>query len=327
MKTSHTICIKLNESGEERTVVLSPGWRMQVSVGGDGKLRIECSSGDVYVWQTRQMMLKDDEQKKLKDENVRLESIIDSLLREREDRKSFDECFIKLSTTEHFRRLMEEQSQKIVQTHTELETRCFASQCRVSRIRQTLDGYITSRGGEWMQNDWVVVHKVFCDLQWWKGKDKEFVAWVNESGYALTEHNFKKTKNEIRGVLEQWYTMTGNDHFVQTARDLYDLFAGGPLLPKAAAYENGYIYHAGLTARIYRDTAASRGVNGIYRGVYKNVNYKIDGIVMGQKINPISILLPIRRHNNMGTVDGIGIIKSGRIRRRPIGDLHPTHRF
>lgn len=326
MKTNHTIRIKLSESGEEHTIVLLPGRCIQVSVGGDGKLRIDHSSGDAYARQTRQMKLKDDELKKQKDENVRLESTIDALLREKERRKSFDECLVKVATTEYFRMLMEEQSQKTVQPRTELDL-CFAPQCRLPLIKSALKNYITSRGSDWMQNDWVVVHKVFYDLQWWKGRDKEFIAWVNENGYALTEYNFKKTKREIRMLLEQWYTVTGNDHFVQTARDLYDLFARGPLLPKAATYEDSYINHAGLTARIYRDTAVRRNVNGIYIDIYKDTKYKIYEIVMGQKINPISILLPIGRHKNMGTFDGVGIVKPGRIRRRPIGDQHPTHRF
>ena len=326
MNTNHTIRIKLIESGEEHTVVLLPGRSIQVSVGGDGKLRIGHLSVDAYARQTQQMKLKDDEPKKQQDENVRLESIIDSLMREKETRKPFDECIVKMATTEYFRIMMERQSQQIAQTRTELDIH-FAPQCRMPLIKSALKDYITSRGGDWMQNDWVVVHKVFGDLRWWKGKDKEFVAWVNENGYALTENNFKKTKSEIKKLLAQWYTMTGTDHFVQTARDLYDLFAGGPLLPKAATYEDGYIHHAELTARIYRDTADYKNVRRTYTATYGTMNCKIYGIVMGQKRNPISILLSFGRHKDIGTFDAIGITKPGRLRRRSTDDLHPMHRF
>lgn len=317
MKTNHTIRIKLSESGEEHTIVLLPGRCIQVSVGGDGKLRIDHSSGDAYARQTRQMKLKDDELKRQKDENVRLESTIDALQREKERRMSFDECIVKVAATEYFRMLMEEQSQKIVQARTGLDLR-FAPQCRLPLIKSVLKDYITSRGSDWMQNDWVVVHKVFCDLQWWKGKDKEFVAWVNENGYALTENNFKKTKRAIRMLLEQWYTVTGNDHFVQTARELYDLFAGGPTLPKAAAYEeNGYIAHTELVVRIRK---AQMGIRGLRRiGIRSTLrgHYRVE---VGRHITPMifakTLAMPLQRHRIMGTIGLIDVTKPGRRRRR-----------
>ncbi|MBO5084248.1 MAG: hypothetical protein J6C18_05240 [Bacteroidaceae bacterium] len=317
MKTNHTIRIKFSESGEEHTIVLLPGRCIQVSVGGDGKLRIDHSSGDAYARQTRQMKLKDDELKKQKDENVRLESTIDALLREKERRKSFDECLVKVATTEYFRMLMEEQSQKTVQARTELETRCFAFQCRVSRIKKDLKDYISSKGPKWNEGYWVIVHKIFCDLRWWTGKDTDFVEWVGKSGYKLTENNFKKVKGKTKGWLERWYAVSGSDRYVVTARELYDLFAGGPNLPKATIYEDGYIARGNLTERICK---AQMGIQGLkYTDIRSALRgyYRVD---MVQRINPMiladSLTIPLQRHKIIGTSGLIDVTKPGRRRRR-----------
>lgn len=318
MKTNYTIRIKLNESGEERTVVLLPERCIQVSVGGDGKLRIDHSSGDAYARQTRQMKLKDDELKKQKDENLRLKFTIAALQREKEVRKSFDENLFKLTTTEYFYRLMEEQSQKIVQTRTELETRCFAPECRVSRIKKDLKDYISSRSPKWIQGYWVIVHKIFCDLRWWTGKDTEFVDWVNRSGYELTGNNFKKAKGKTKGWLERWYAVSGSDRYVVTAHELYDLFAGGPTLPNAAIYEDGYIARGNLVERIRK---AQMGILGLrYTDIRSALRgyYRVD---MGQRTNPLilaeTLTMPLQRHKIIGTSGLIDVTKPGRRRSRP----------
>lgn len=323
MKTNHTIHITLERDGMGQTVTLSKGWQMTVTVdekGGNPVLHID-KQPETIALSCRKMQAEKD--KTIKGQ----QAMIEQLTRDNEDKHTilsvftplFTNIYEKLDCDSDLRSVLERQGylKQPSPSRTELETRCFASQCRVSRIKKDLKDYISSKGPKWNEGYWVIVHKIFCDLRWWTGKDTDFVEWVGKSGYKLTENNFKKVKGKTKGWLERWYAVSGSDRYVVTARELYDLFAGGPNLPKATIYEDGYIARGNLTERICK---AQMGIQGLkYTDIRSALRgyYRVD---MGQRINPMiladSLTIPLQRHKIIGTSGLIDVTKPGRRRRR-----------
>lgn len=323
MNTKHTIHITLERGGMGQTVTLSKGWQMTVTVdekGGNPVLHID-KQPETIVLSCRKMLAEKD--KTIKEQ----QAMIEKLTRDNEDKHTILSEFVppftniieKLDCGSNLRAALERQGylKQSSSSRTELEIRCFAPECRVSRIKEALKGYISGKGPKWNEGYWVIVHKIFCDLLWWTGKDTDFVEWVEKSGYGLTENNFKKVKGKTKGWLERWYAVSGSDPYVVTAHELYDLFAGGPTLPEATRYENAFVAHGNLKDRIRK---AQMGILGLkYTDIRSGLRgyYRVD---MGQRINPMiladSLTIPLQRHKIIGTSGLIDVTKPGRRRRR-----------
>ena len=209
--------------------------------------------------------------------------------------------------------------QPVTDSRTTLDRTCFNPSCRVALIKRELKGYISTH--EWIQGYWVVVHKIFKELHWWVGKDKDFILWAKELGYKLTENNFKKVKHETKECLAQWYATTSSNKYAKVARDLYDHFAGNPRLPKVATFESGHISHDELFIRINKATAIDTHNHRAKYTIIKNFRHANYRARMGQKrnliISPEALGIPIWRHQIIGTIDILNSANPGRRRYRP----------
>lgn len=310
MSTSHTLYIRLDGEAEERLVKVAPGQQVLIRVDGTLEVKKLHISEDILVRHHKEMVNKD---KIIADKNSELEKT----KKELQVYKDFVVGVERLKP-ELIRQDLTPQPTD-AGSLTALDRTCFNPSCRVALIKRELRGYISTH--EWMQGYWVVVHKIFKDLHWWKGKDKDLILWVKEFGYELTENNFKKVKRETKECLAQWCAPSSTNRYAAVARELYDIFTGGPRLPKIATFESGHISHIDLTISINKATAV--GIHN-HRARYAKIDTPrhADYIArMGQKRNLIipsaSLGIPMWRHENMGTLGMIDTIKPGRRRCRP----------
>lgn len=249
-----TLYIRLEGESEERPVKVFPGQLLIIGLGGTGNkvmLNLQRISGNIFVQHRKELAGKDETIAGKDRELAKKDELIESLM----PYKEFVMAAERLKP-EAIRQQLAPQQQSETDSRTVLEQRCFASQCRLPLIKHKLSSYIASRGNKWKEGYWAIVHQIFRDLRWWTGKDTEFIDWVNKSGHKLKEDNFKKVKRTKRDLLEQWYTITGPDPYAETARELYDIFAGGPQLPNAATYEDGYISHTVFIGNIQKTGSA-----------------------------------------------------------------------
>lgn len=249
-----TLYIRLEGESEERPVKVLPGQQLLIGVGGTGhkvQMNLQRISGNIFVQHRKELAGKDETIAGKDRELAEKDELIESLM----PYKEFVMAAERLKP-EAIRQQLAPQQQSETDSRTVLEQRCFAPQCRLPLIKHKLSSYIASRGNKWKEGYWAIVHQIFQDLRWWNGKNTEFVEWVEKNGYKLEMENFKKFRRQYKKLLEQWYAATGTAPCVVTARELYDIFAGGPQLPNAATYEDGYISHTIFIGNIQKTGSA-----------------------------------------------------------------------
>lgn len=312
MSTTHTLHIRLEGENEERQIKVGPGQQLLIRVDGTLEVKVLHTSEDLLVRHHKELVNKD--------------KIIANVTNQWEKTKK--ELQVYKDFVVGVDRLMPKDIRQALtpqQTDagnlTALDHTCFNPSCRVALIKRELKDYVSTQGNAWRQGYWVVAHRILQELHWWTGKDNAFVRWVKELGYELTGNNFKKVKRETKECLEQWYAPTSTSRYAAVARELYDIFTGGPRLPKIATFESGHISHTDLTISINKATAI--GIRN-HRVRYAKIDTPrhADYIArMGQKRNliipSVSLGISIWRHENMGTFDMIDTIKPGRRRYRP----------
>lgn len=318
-KPALTIYIRLEGESEEHAIKLFPRQQLLVGFGGTGQkvvMNLQRLSGNSFVQHRKELADKDEIIARKDRELAEKDRLIERLL-------PYKELFMAMERMkpESIRQDLAKQQQADAGSRTTLEQKCFASQCRVSLIKRELNGYITRQGNKWNEGYWAIVHKIFQDLRWWNGMNTEFVDWVNENGYKLTENNFGKFRNRKKDLLDKWYVATSTDPCVVTARELYDLFAGGPQLPKVATYEDGYISHTELVGRIRRANSANTGnFHNIYMDIDSPGHDEYATITKRQvdvMLRKLTLGALPRRHKIMGTFGIVDVTRPGRRRRRP----------
>lgn len=312
MSTTHTLYIRLEGENEERQIKVGPGQQLLLRVDGTLEVKKLHSTEDIFVRY----------QKEKVSNNKLVTSLVNELEKTKKELKVYKDFVVGVERLmpESIRQELTPQ-QTDADNLTALDRTCFNPSCRVALIKRELKDYVSTRGNAWRQGYWVVVHRILQELHWWTGKDNAFVLWVKEFGYELTENNFKKVKRETKECLAQWYAPSSTNRYAAVARELYDIFTGGPRLPKIATFESGHISHIDLTISINKATAV--GINN-HRARYAKIDTPshADYIArMGQKRNLIipsaSLGIPMWRHENMGTLGMIDTIKPGRRRCRP----------
>lgn len=319
-KPTPTLYIRLEGESEERAITILPGKQLLVGIGSTGQkvaMNLQRLSGNIFVQHRKELADKDEIIASKDRELAEKDRLIEKLM-------PYKELFMAVEQMkpESIRQDLAKLQQADASSRTTLEQKCFAPQCRMPLIKRELKNYITNRGNKWDEGYWAIVHQIFKDLRWWNGMNTEFVGWVKENGYKLTENNFGKFRNRKRMLLEKWYATTSTDPCAVTARELYDIFAGGPQLPKVATYEDGYISHTELIGRIRRANSANTGnLHNIYihvdcpgRDEYATITKRqVD--VMLRKLTLGA--LP-QRHKIIGTFDVVDIAKPDRRRRRAV---------
>ena len=243
MNTKDTIRIVLNGGADEHTVDLGRGQYVSVSVTG-GKLKYMVHR----VGGGEQAAMK------------RIEQLEQQLAAALEQKAKADELLLGIGQSDYVRRLVEEHSAEHSKARTALEARCFAPLCRVWSIRRDLKAFVTSMGSEWKKCDWCIAWKIFDDLRWWTGNQKEFASWVAELGYSMGK--FKDAKRSYgEDCLAQWYAQAyGTGHFAVVARGLTAIFVGSPTKPtRPSDYEESYMDHTDLYRAIGRANAGTQG--------------------------------------------------------------------
>ncbi|MBR5841612.1 MAG: hypothetical protein IKY64_03220 [Bacteroidaceae bacterium] len=310
MPTTHTLYIRLEGENEERQIKVGPGQQLLIRVDDTLEVKKLHISEDIFV--------------RYQKEKVSNYKLVTSLVSELEETKKklkvYQDYFVSVERLKPELICQELAPQQTdADSLTASDRACFNPLCRVALIKRELKDYVSTH--KWLQGYWVVVHKIFQDLHWWTGKDTEFIDWVEKLGYKLTENNFKKVKRETKECLAQWYAPSSTNRYAVVARELYDIFTGGPRLPKVATFESSHINHADLTIRINKAT-----ISGIrnHRVRYTKIDTPrhADYVArMGQKRNLIipsaSLGIPMWRHENIGTLGMIDTIKPGRRRCRP----------
>ena len=313
MSTSRTLYIRLDGEAEERQIQVGPGQQLLIKVDGTLEVKKLHTSEDILVRHHKEMVKmgkiiadKDSELKK-KDEEIK------ELLKY----KNYVAAMNRLMPESIRQELTPQQTD--TDSLTALDRTGFNPSCRVALIKRELKGYISTH--EWIQGYWVVVHKIFKELHWWKGKNIDFVHWTNELGYALTEDYFKKVRHDTKECLEQWYATTSSNKYAKVARDLYDLFAGNPRLPKVATFESGHISHDELFIRINKATAIDTHNHRAKYTIIKNSRHADYAVNVGKKkksfISPEALGIPIWRHQIIGTIDILNSANPGHRRYRP----------
>lgn len=315
-----TLYIRLEGESEERPVKVFPRQQLLIGLGGTGNqvmLNLQRISRDIFVQYRKELAGKDETIARKDRELAEKDKLIESLM----PYKEFVMAAERLKPEALRRQLLAPQQQSEPDSRTVLEQRCFAPQCRLPLIKHELGSYIASRGNKWKAGYWAIVHQIFRDLRWWNGKNTEFVEWVEKNGYKLKMNNFKKFRRQYKKVLEQWYAATGTAPCVVTARELYDIFAGGHKFPKAATYEEGCINRDELIERIRRANSANIGnLHNIYIHIDSPGHDEYTAITKRQPDlmlrKPALGVLP-QRHKTMGTFGIIDITRPGRRRRSP----------
>ncbi len=318
-KPSPTICIRLEGESEERAITIPPGQQLLVEIGSAGgqvTMNLRRLSGDIFVQYHKELADKDEIIARKDRELAEKDRLVEKLM-------PYKELFMAMEQMkpESIRQDLARQQQADAGSRTMLEQKCFASQCRVSLIKHKLKDYISSRGNKWREGYWAIVHQIFRDLRWWNGKNTEFVEWVEENRYKLEVENFKKFRRQNKKLLEKWYATTSTDPCAVTARELYDIFAGGPQLPKVGNYEEGYISHTELIGHIRWANSANTGnLHNIYihidspgRDEYTTITKRQADLMLRK----LTLGVLPQRHKIIDTFGIIDITRPGRRRRCP----------
>lgn len=313
MSTSRTLHIRLDGEAEEHLVKVGPGQQLLVKVGDKLEVKKLHFSEDILVRHHKELVNKDkiiadkDCELKAKDEEIK------RLLKY----KNYVAAMNRLMPEDIRQELAPQQTD--ADSLTSFDRTCFNPSCRIALIKRELKGYISTH--EWIQGYWVVVHKLFKELHWWKGKDKDFVHWANKLGYELTENYFKKVKHDTKDSLAQWYDTPSPDRYAKVAHELYDLFVGDPRSPKVATFESGHISRPDLSIRIKK--SINTGIRN-HRAAYVMVDtpgHADYAVHVGKKkksfISPEALGIPIWRHQIIGTIDIVDSAKPGRRRCSP----------
>lgn len=313
------IYMRLEGESEERAITIPPGQQLLVGIGSAGQqvtMNLQRLSGNIFVQYHKELADKDEIIARKDRELAEKDRLVEKLM-------PYKELFMAMEQMkpESIRQDLARQQQADASSRTALEQKCFASQCHMSLIKRDLKDYITSRGNKWDEGYWAIVHKIFQDLQWWNGMNTEFVNWVKENGYKLTENNFGKFRNRKKMLLEKWYATTSTDPCAVTARELYDIFAGGPQLPKVGNYEEGYISHTELIGHIRRANSVNTGnLHNIYihidspgRDEYTTITKRQADLMLRK----LTLGVLPQRHKIIDTFGIIDITRPGRRRRCP----------
>jgi len=313
------IYMRLEGESEERAITIPPGQQLLVEIGSAGgqvTMNLRRLSGDIFVQYHKELADKDEIIARKDRELAEKDRLIEKLM-------PYKELFMAMEQMkpESIRQDLARQQQADAGSRTMLEQKCFASQCRVSLIKHKLKDYISSRGNKWREGYWAIVHQIFRDLRWWNGKNTEFVEWVEENRYKLEVENFKKFRRQNKKLLEEWYVATSTDPCVAIVRELYDIFVGGPQLPKVAIYENDSIKHTELIERIRRANSVNTGnLHNIYIHIDSPGRDEYTTITKRQAdfmLRKLTLGVLPQRHKIIDTFDIIDITRPGRRRRCP----------
>lgn len=256
MNTKDTLHIILNGGADEHVGLLRDGESVVVSVDAKQGRRRLVVSGPLPADHVLKVAM-------LKKENELLNSRLQAALAENDrlkrEKSTLADKVVKSGLADLLTSLAEEQRAAATATRTALEVRCFASPCRVWLIKRDLKGFVASMGSKWQKRDWCIVWKIFSELRWWTGKQKEFAEWVAELGYDMG--TFKEAKRGYGDArLGQWhaqYYATG--HFAQVARGLAELFTGSPTMPTSSTYEDSHMDHDALYRTMGLSQAGKQG--------------------------------------------------------------------
>lgn len=256
MNTKDTLHIILNEGADEHVGLLRDGESVVVSVTErQGRRKLSVSNPlpiNIYATIAAQKKEIEELKRKLQAEEAKNDA---------QKRKMADLAgkVHKSGLADFFSSLTEEYRAENSATRTALEARCFAPSCRVWLISRDLKRFVASMGSEWQKRDWCIAWKIFTDLRWWTGNQKEFAGWVAELGHDMgTFKEAKRGYGEAR--LGQWYAQHhGADHFAVVARGLAALFTGSPTMPTSSTYEDSYMDHAALYRTMSLSQTGTRG--------------------------------------------------------------------
>ena len=256
MNTKDTIRIILNGGADEHVGDFRDGESVVVSVTlKQGQRRLDVSGPLPANLFLKVAALK----KENEDLYRKLQAALAENDRLKRERATLADKVVKSGLADLLGSLAEEQRAAATATRTALEARCFARECRVWLIRRDLKGFVASMGSEWQKRDWCIAWKIFAELRWWTGNQKEFAEWVAELGYDMG--TFKEAKRGYGDArLGQWHAQYyATDHFAQVARGLAELFTGSPTMPTSSTYEDSHMDHAALYRTMALSHAATQG--------------------------------------------------------------------